>query len=646
MPKDSSGAGVRVSWSPELTLKLLKFIKGEKYYRQVFFPRSSTLPKDRHLYARAAVMEFFEKVEWMRDAERRGLANWDVSEKEWRPTTAWGSHISNPINCRVNLLKQRMSDRYYKRQYQIADSSTSFDDIPSASKRATFRKLHPYYFVLKELCERGEKKCRAEALELRDMPKADSGKGQRRKRSPSILSDSSCSSSSSVGSDSNDTSTCFSNEDSGSSIQPTHTMKRFKTERCSSVPAAAVESGFGLIDESSPKPLKGILDNNTSPIPADTLRSKSENQRTSSLCDTEDSESQSSASSSVIFLSSRPKALWSPEIHETTPSKQEKKPSKRVVPGSITEGPKIGPSAGQKVELVSARSAHEDNQASPEDAKLITAWKEIRGRWIVDPKYLTSRVTIELYIGSNNPSTSIGYLGDIVDWLGRHPGYEAYLHSRARLELGVETLDRRLRNNPSSNHLLREYKIYIPQPYLDEPIVVKLVGCLRSAGAKVYHVLPAFQKCGLYKSFQLTSRLYPGQKLYIRAPLCTFWNFHECAHRIYEMCTAQYHAHGNLTSQEITQELQDFKTICTGPTFYDRIEDIPGEKDPQTRIHLDVDPKKPGDYSKSVVDGVTIMTPLYFIKWFNQLRERQRTEKRQQKRWSRLGLGNVNPKRT
>ncbi|OCF54556.1 hypothetical protein L486_08107 [Kwoniella mangroviensis CBS 10435] len=191
MPKDSSGAGVRVSWSPELTLKLLKFLQGEKYYRQVFFPRSSTLPKDRHLYARAAVMEFFENDEWMRDAERRGLANWNASEKEWRPTTEWGSNISNPINCRVNLLKQRMSDRYYKKKYQIADSCTSFDDIPSASKRATFRKLHPYYFILKELCERGEKKCRAEALELRDLPKADPGKGQRRKRSNSISSASS-----------------------------------------------------------------------------------------------------------------------------------------------------------------------------------------------------------------------------------------------------------------------------------------------------------------------------------------------------------------------------------------------------------------------------------------------------------------------
>nr|XP_019005627.1 uncharacterized protein I203_00939 [Kwoniella mangroviensis CBS 8507]OCF69088.1 hypothetical protein I203_00939 [Kwoniella mangroviensis CBS 8507] len=82
MPKDSSGAGVRVGWSPELTLKLLEFLKGEKYYRQVFFPRSSTQPKDRHLYARAAVMEFFKKDEWMRDAKRRGLAHWDASEKE------------------------------------------------------------------------------------------------------------------------------------------------------------------------------------------------------------------------------------------------------------------------------------------------------------------------------------------------------------------------------------------------------------------------------------------------------------------------------------------------------------------------------------------------------------------------------------
>ncbi|WWC91221.1 uncharacterized protein L201_006163 [Kwoniella dendrophila CBS 6074] len=232
MSNDRSGAGVRVLWNADLTLKLLKLIKKEKTYRRIYFPRSTTVPKDRHLTARCAVMDFFGQDEWMKDAERRGLATWDDKQEDWIPTPKWGSGISNPINGRINGLKKKMADGYYRKNHGIEETWTSFEDIPDKKKRAQFRESHSYYFILRELYFRDEKEGRPEALLLQDLPRADPKPGQRRKRSPSPASSTSSSSSSGSSSESEpEIKPVLPSPSSGSSVQAVNPpRKRVKVE--------------------------------------------------------------------------------------------------------------------------------------------------------------------------------------------------------------------------------------------------------------------------------------------------------------------------------------------------------------------------------------------------------------------------------
>ncbi|WVW79335.1 hypothetical protein I302_101303 [Kwoniella bestiolae CBS 10118] len=454
MPKDKSEAGVRVSWTtnPQLTLKLLTLIKKEKIYRQVFFPRSSTLPKDRHLYARAAVTEFFRKDEWMRDAERRGLAIWDATERAWRPTKAWGSTISNPIDARITLLKNWMSSGYYKTKYQIADQWTSFDDIPSKSKRATFRASHPYYFLLKELCERGKKKGRADALEYRDMPKPNPGNSKRRKRSPSISSSSSSSTSDSDSDSESDSSTRSSSSSSSIDTKPPQAEKlRTSDTNTSLVPGTEVKPIIvtpphqSLVSAQTPRRAPRSVEEVLMSLPRPAKISAKHEKVVLTDSDSESVEflaSTSSGSSSVVLLSEKPPSTWSPKEAKRNATPESVLGDSDGDEGSTVSNSEASCASGGKED---SREIDESHQRGLEDGSDMTLYKEYDDEKVLDAAQLARLAPLVLLRRFKHSNRSLNpgwYTAAVVDWMSNNDSREKYVRYRATLEMGLELINR------------------------------------------------------------------------------------------------------------------------------------------------------------------------------------------------------------
>ncbi|WWD06737.1 hypothetical protein V865_004832 [Kwoniella europaea PYCC6329] len=576
MPKDDSGAGVRVSWTPELTLKLLKFIKKEKYYRQVFFPRSSTLPKDRHLYARAAMIEFFEKDEWMRDAERRKLAKWDAEERDWRPTPAWGNHISNPIDCRVKLLRQRMLDGYYEKKYQIADSWTCFDDIPGSSKRATFRKLHPYYFILKELCGTGRKNCRAEALELRDMPKADPGTSKRRKRSPSRFP--SCSSSSSSASESGSESDDTASPSRPSAVNITPPSKRLKPSvpDASGATKAEVKVFANLAREPVHSPNQ-MLQQASAPRSAEELYLNSANNSRSEFqvlelaapihIDSDSDDESTSESSSVMILSSPPDHPF---------------PMKRGSYIGLRSSARSNHLRG--VHRDSSTSTSESTEANyPQvvasdlrreadsllDAKIEPLPRRNEGERVLETLRLDEVSTDELWRVFKLKSNKLDERSaPLTGWWREkwHPKNHSgkkkslMLVFTAMMEIGVEVLRRRFTTTARVSRFFDQFRIWIPTSCSEIAVVKDLRLLLERVGASVHYDINDFFNDPAPQAWRLEGRTISsdsGSKLEAKLRSIEGVSFNSFIDRMYSLTTDQV---ALLT--ELERELTSFAETC------------------------------------------------------------------------------------
>ncbi|WWC97967.1 hypothetical protein V866_004856 [Kwoniella sp. B9012] len=149
-----SKSSFRLNWEtdPSLTFTLLSLIKSIPLYQQVFFSTSIEQVKDKYFVTQKICIEFFRDSVWMKDAERRGLVI-KTEGGEWKATKKWGSNVANPITSRVLHLRKRFNDGWYMTKCGILLNYIKIEDFPDRRRRMLFKKQHPYYFLLRELCQ-------------------------------------------------------------------------------------------------------------------------------------------------------------------------------------------------------------------------------------------------------------------------------------------------------------------------------------------------------------------------------------------------------------------------------------------------------------------------------------------------------------
>ncbi|KAK6904298.1 hypothetical protein I203_105108 [Kwoniella mangroviensis CBS 8507] len=182
-----SQSSFRLNWEaePSLTFTLLTLIKSNPLYQHVFFSTSIEQVKDKYLVSQKICIEFFKDSVWMKDAERRGLVI-KTEAGEWKATKKWGSNVANPITSRVLHLRKRFNDGWYKTKRGILHNNTKIEDIPDRRKRVLFGKQHPYYFILRELCQGQQPQAGLPVMTPVEEP--PDPPTRRRKRSPSTIS--------------------------------------------------------------------------------------------------------------------------------------------------------------------------------------------------------------------------------------------------------------------------------------------------------------------------------------------------------------------------------------------------------------------------------------------------------------------------
>ncbi|OCF72709.1 hypothetical protein I204_07094 [Kwoniella mangroviensis CBS 8886] len=182
-----SKSSFRLNWEAErsLTFTLLTLIKSNPLYQHVFFSTSIEQVKDKYLVSQKICIEFFKDSVWMKDAERRGLVI-KTEAGEWKATKKWGSNVANPITSRVLHLRKRFNDGWYKTKRGILHNNTKIEDIPDRRKRVLFGKQHPYYFILRELCQGQQPQAGLPVMTPVEEP--PDPPTRRRKRSPSTIS--------------------------------------------------------------------------------------------------------------------------------------------------------------------------------------------------------------------------------------------------------------------------------------------------------------------------------------------------------------------------------------------------------------------------------------------------------------------------
>nr|XP_019005626.1 uncharacterized protein I203_00938 [Kwoniella mangroviensis CBS 8507]OCF69087.1 hypothetical protein I203_00938 [Kwoniella mangroviensis CBS 8507] len=417
--------------------------------------------------------------------------------------------------CPSQRLKQRMSDQYYKKKYQIADSSTSFDDIPSASKRANFRRLHPYYFILQELCERGEKKCRAEALELRDMPKAYPETRKTPKRSHSFISNPLSLSASDAGTDSIDS--IISTKCSYSSRSAPSRPKKMRPSGpdSSSAPMAEVRPlriaarppPFGPSQSSLHTPtMSGDL--KSLPGVGASLFKKGNHDSSGSDTDSDSVIGQASAmsdSSSIVFLPGPPPGSFLPRKleEEHAPERPISAVRKLVVTNKDPlvsmnndkpeRGPDKTPSRDYKKKVAMEVEAEESTSV------LGTEYENVH---LLNPSELgrlSNLVLRRRFIQSKQELNPHWYDSGILDWMDKYGNRERYARQRATLELGLELIRRWSERSNEAHATLSTYKFHFPT--LNEgdilvsemsELIVKLGG-IDTLGERLYYFARSFR---------------------------------------------------------------------------------------------------------------------------------------------------------
>ncbi|WWC97968.1 hypothetical protein V866_004857 [Kwoniella sp. B9012] len=141
-----------------ITYRLLRIIKKSKAYRKAHFPKPHQRQPnvDTGPILEEICLKLVEKnQEWERYCLEMGWIG-QARDQNWAMSGSGKENSHLQFTLIVDLFKHRLDENWYCHKYGINPSWTTFKDIPDRDSRRSFRRQHPYYFLLLDICKRND----------------------------------------------------------------------------------------------------------------------------------------------------------------------------------------------------------------------------------------------------------------------------------------------------------------------------------------------------------------------------------------------------------------------------------------------------------------------------------------------------------